>query len=130
MSERNEEITKKSLEANLAAYADAPMVICVRIYKTWASRRSWKAEPMRTHLRHLSNSSPNLLLFDPEIERTLRRSRQVRRQIEFESNLHSQTKNLASENDSAYSFDPDFDNELSTSSDSDNPPWEMFQDSH
>ncbi|MED6139845.1 hypothetical protein PIB30_087782 [Stylosanthes scabra] len=38
---RNEEITKKSLEANSDGYAYAPMVTCVRIAKTWASRLSW-----------------------------------------------------------------------------------------
>ncbi|MED6213040.1 N-acetyltransferase 9 [Stylosanthes scabra] len=65
---------------------------------------------------------PNLLLFDPEIKRTLRRARQVRRQLEFESNLHSQTQNLASANNSGYSSDPDFDRELSTSS-SDSGTW-------
>ncbi|MED6197175.1 hypothetical protein PIB30_054233 [Stylosanthes scabra] len=53
-------------------------------------------------------------VFDPEIERTLRFARQVRRQIEFENNLRSQTKNLAtenlaSENNFAYSSDFDFD---------------------
>ncbi|MED6116466.1 hypothetical protein PIB30_100548 [Stylosanthes scabra] len=55
-----------------------------------------------------SNSDPNLVLFDPEIERTLRRARQVRRRIEFENNLRYQTKNLASENNSAYSSHFDF----------------------
>ncbi|MED6123911.1 hypothetical protein PIB30_054097 [Stylosanthes scabra] len=34
---------------------------------------------------------------DLEIERTLRHARQVRRQIEFENSLHSQTENLAAE---------------------------------
>ncbi|MED6135822.1 hypothetical protein PIB30_050250 [Stylosanthes scabra] len=62
----------------------------------------------------LSNSDPNLLLFDPEIERTLRRARQVRRRIEFENNLRSQTENLASVNNSSYSSDFDF--EISPSS--------------
>ncbi|MED6158809.1 hypothetical protein PIB30_036222 [Stylosanthes scabra] len=38
---RNEEITKKSLEANSDAYVYAPMVTCIRIAKTWASRLSW-----------------------------------------------------------------------------------------
>ncbi|MED6116111.1 hypothetical protein PIB30_097020, partial [Stylosanthes scabra] len=56
-----------------------------------------------------SNSNPDLLIFDPEIERTPRRARQVRRRIEFENNLHSQTEGLASENNFAYSFDCDFD---------------------
>ncbi|MED6200181.1 hypothetical protein PIB30_082575 [Stylosanthes scabra] len=56
-----------------------------------------------------SNSDPNLLLFDLEIERTLRRARQVRCRIEFENNLRSQTENLASENNFAYSSDSDFD---------------------
>ncbi|MED6140615.1 hypothetical protein PIB30_094955 [Stylosanthes scabra] len=65
----------------------------------------------------LSNSDPNLLLFDPEIKRTLRRARQVRRRIEFENNLCSQTKNLASENNSAYSSDFDFDCDRLSSSD-------------
>ncbi|MED6220829.1 hypothetical protein PIB30_048593 [Stylosanthes scabra] len=63
-----------------------------------------------------STSTPDLLLFDPEIERTLCRARQVRRQIEFESNLRSQTNDLASENDSAYSSNPDFDLDLSSDS--------------
>ncbi|MED6160449.1 hypothetical protein PIB30_051584 [Stylosanthes scabra] len=64
-----------------------------------------------------SNSDPNLLFFDPEIVRTLRRARQVRRRIEFENNLHSQTENMASENNSAYSFDSDFDYDILSSSD-------------
>ncbi|MED6201654.1 hypothetical protein PIB30_097148 [Stylosanthes scabra] len=64
-----------------------------------------------------SNSYPNLLVFYPEIERTLRRARHVRRRIEFENNLHSQTKNLASENNSAYSSDSDFDCDILSSSD-------------
>ncbi|MED6225238.1 hypothetical protein PIB30_091734 [Stylosanthes scabra] len=62
-----------------------------------------------------SISIPDLLLFDPEIKRTVRHARQVRHQLEFESNLHSQTQNLASANNSGYSSDPDFDLELSTS---------------
>ncbi|MED6207981.1 hypothetical protein PIB30_040662 [Stylosanthes scabra] len=61
-----------------------------------------------------STSTPDLLLFDPEIKRTLRHARQVRRQIKFESNLHSQTNDLASENYSMYSSDPDFDLDLSS----------------
>ncbi|MED6223027.1 hypothetical protein PIB30_070055 [Stylosanthes scabra] len=65
----------------------------------------------------MSNSDPNLLLFDPEIERTLRRARQVRRRIEFENSLHSQIENLASENNSAYSSDSDFDCDRLFSSD-------------
>ncbi|MED6140089.1 hypothetical protein PIB30_089841 [Stylosanthes scabra] len=65
----------------------------------------------------LSNSDHNLLLFDPEIERTLRRARQVRRRIEFENNFRSQTENLASMNNSSYSSDSDFDFEISSSSD-------------
>ncbi|MED6221961.1 hypothetical protein PIB30_059809 [Stylosanthes scabra] len=64
-----------------------------------------------------SNSDPNLLLFDPEIETTPRRARQVRRRIEFENNLRSQTKNLASVNNSSYSSYSDFDFEISSSSD-------------
>ncbi|MED6208356.1 hypothetical protein PIB30_044247 [Stylosanthes scabra] len=62
-----------------------------------------------------STSTPDLLLFDPEIERTLRCARQVRRQIEFENNLCSRINDLASENDFAYSSDPDFDLDLSDS---------------
>ncbi|MED6163924.1 hypothetical protein PIB30_084805 [Stylosanthes scabra] len=64
-----------------------------------------------------SNSEPDLLLFDPEIERTLRCARQVRRRLEFENNSRSQTAELASENNSVYSSDTDTDFELSTSSD-------------
>ncbi|MED6115538.1 hypothetical protein PIB30_091645 [Stylosanthes scabra] len=64
-----------------------------------------------------SNSNPNLLLFDPEIGRTLRRARQVRRRIEFESNLRSQTENLASVNNSSYSSDSDSDCDILSSSD-------------
>ncbi|MED6226387.1 hypothetical protein PIB30_103204, partial [Stylosanthes scabra] len=63
-----------------------------------------------------SSSTPDLLLFDPEIKRTLRRARQVRRRIEFESNLRSQTNDLESENDFAYSSNPDFDLDLSSNS--------------
>ncbi|MED6125140.1 hypothetical protein PIB30_065904, partial [Stylosanthes scabra] len=64
-----------------------------------------------------SNSDRNLLLFDPEIERTLRRTRQVSRRIEFENNLRSQTKNLASVNNSSYSSDSDSDCDILSSSD-------------
>ncbi|MED6187995.1 hypothetical protein PIB30_081761, partial [Stylosanthes scabra] len=64
-----------------------------------------------------SNSDPNLLLFDPEIERTLRRARQVRRRIEFENNLRSRTENLASENNSSYSSDSEFDRDTLSFSD-------------
>ncbi|MED6113836.1 hypothetical protein PIB30_074594, partial [Stylosanthes scabra] len=64
-----------------------------------------------------STSTPDLSLFDPEIERTLHRTTQVRHRIEFKSNLCSQTNDLTSENDSAYFSDPDF--ELNLSSDSD-----------
>ncbi|MED6150509.1 hypothetical protein PIB30_072976 [Stylosanthes scabra] len=74
---------------------------------------SWLFVDMLT----LSNSNPNLLFFDPEIKRTLRRARQVRRRIEFENNLRSQTKNLASENNSSYSSDSDFDCDIPSSSD-------------
>ncbi|MED6135349.1 hypothetical protein PIB30_045609 [Stylosanthes scabra] len=42
-----------------------------------------------------SNSDPNLLLFDPEIERILRRARQVRRRVDFEYILCSQAAELA-----------------------------------
>ncbi|MED6172952.1 hypothetical protein PIB30_054696 [Stylosanthes scabra] len=38
---KNEEIIKKSLEANSDAYPYAPMVTCVRIAKTWVSRLCW-----------------------------------------------------------------------------------------
>ncbi|MED6176547.1 hypothetical protein PIB30_089326, partial [Stylosanthes scabra] len=64
-----------------------------------------------------SNSDPNLLLFDLEIERTLRGARKVRRRIEFENNLRSQTENLASENNSVYSSDSDFDCDILSSFD-------------
>ncbi|MED6224266.1 hypothetical protein PIB30_082394 [Stylosanthes scabra] len=67
-----------------------------------------------------SNSDPNLLLFDPEIERTLRRAKQVRRRIEFENNLRSQTENLASVNNSSCSSDSDFDSDILSSSDTGN----------
>ncbi|MED6223512.1 hypothetical protein PIB30_074618 [Stylosanthes scabra] len=63
-----------------------------------------------------SNSNPNLLLSDPKIERTIRRARQVRRKIEFENHLRSQTENLASEKNSAYSSDSDFDCDILSSS--------------
>ncbi|MED6141253.1 hypothetical protein PIB30_101455, partial [Stylosanthes scabra] len=65
----------------------------------------------------ISNSDPNLLLFDPKIKRTLRRARQVRRRIEFENNLRSQTENLASVNNSSYSSNSDFDCDILSSSD-------------
>ncbi|MED6199438.1 hypothetical protein PIB30_075937 [Stylosanthes scabra] len=65
----------------------------------------------------LSNTDPYLLLFYPEIERTLRRARQVRRRIEFENNLRSQTENLASMNNSSYSSDSDSDCDILSSSD-------------
>ncbi|MED6111563.1 hypothetical protein PIB30_053367 [Stylosanthes scabra] len=44
-----------------------------------------------------SNPNPDLLDLDLELERTLRRARQVRRRIEFENSLYSQTENLATE---------------------------------
>ncbi|MED6112885.1 hypothetical protein PIB30_065798, partial [Stylosanthes scabra] len=47
---------------------------------------------------------------------TLRHARQVRRRIEFENNLCSQTKNLASEKNSSYSSDSDFDYDTLSSS--------------
>ncbi|MED6211356.1 hypothetical protein PIB30_072898 [Stylosanthes scabra] len=52
---------------------------------------------------NISNLNPNLLDFDSEIERTLRRARQVRRRIEFENSLRSQTENLATEETSVQS---------------------------
>ncbi|MED6201411.1 hypothetical protein PIB30_094730 [Stylosanthes scabra] len=73
-------------------------------------RRCWGIE-------NISNSDPNLLLFDHEFERTLRRARQVRRRIEFVNNLRSQTENLASVNNSSYSSDSDFDSDTLSSSD-------------
>ncbi|MED6140914.1 hypothetical protein PIB30_098175, partial [Stylosanthes scabra] len=62
-----------------------------------------------------SNSDPNLLLFDPKIERTLRHARQVRRRVELENTLRSQATRLASDNDSIYSFDSDFESRTSSS---------------
>ncbi|MED6127322.1 hypothetical protein PIB30_087007, partial [Stylosanthes scabra] len=44
-----------------------------------------------------SNPNPDLLDFDSEIERMLRRVRQVRRRIEFADSLRSQIGNLATE---------------------------------
>ncbi|MED6221650.1 hypothetical protein PIB30_056841, partial [Stylosanthes scabra] len=96
---RNEGIMKKSLEANSVIYAYALKEWCIHT------------------LQHRSNSEPDLLLFDPEIERTLRRARQVTRRLEFENNSRSQTIKLASENNSVYSSDTDTDFELSTSFD-------------
>ncbi|MED6127612.1 hypothetical protein PIB30_089687 [Stylosanthes scabra] len=59
-----------------------------------------------------SNSNPDLLVFDPEIERTLRRARQVRRRIEFENFFRSQTETLATENISIHSSDSDSNSEF------------------
>ncbi|MED6113643.1 hypothetical protein PIB30_072778 [Stylosanthes scabra] len=62
-----------------------------------------------------SNSDPDLPLFDLEIERTLRYARQVRRRAELENTLHSQAMRLASDNDSVYSSDSDFESRTSSS---------------
>ncbi|MED6174374.1 hypothetical protein PIB30_068457 [Stylosanthes scabra] len=54
---------------------------------------------------NISNPNPDLLDFDSEIERTLKCARQVRRRIEFENSLRSQTENLATEETSVqYSY--------------------------
>ncbi|MED6224169.1 hypothetical protein PIB30_081321 [Stylosanthes scabra] len=63
---------------------------------------------------NISHSNPDLLVFDPEIERTLRRARQVWRRIEFENFLRSQTENLAAENISVQSSDSDSDTNFGT----------------
>ncbi|MED6157726.1 hypothetical protein PIB30_025998 [Stylosanthes scabra] len=44
-----------------------------------------------------SNPNPDLLDLDLELERTLRRARQVRRRIQFENSLYSRTENLATD---------------------------------
>ncbi|MED6148228.1 hypothetical protein PIB30_051062 [Stylosanthes scabra] len=44
-----------------------------------------------------SNPNPDLLDLDLELERTLRRATQVRRRIEFQNSLYSQTENLATD---------------------------------
>ncbi|MED6127971.1 hypothetical protein PIB30_093175 [Stylosanthes scabra] len=67
-----------------------------------------------------SNSNPDLLVFDPEIERTLRRARQVRRQIEFENYLRSQAESLATENKYVHSSDSDSEFEIPFSNAGDN----------
>ncbi|MED6141865.1 hypothetical protein PIB30_107700, partial [Stylosanthes scabra] len=46
---------------------------------------------------------PDLLVFDPEIERSLRHIRQVKRRIQFENTRYSQIEEAFSESDSAYS---------------------------
>ncbi|MED6177861.1 hypothetical protein PIB30_102047, partial [Stylosanthes scabra] len=61
------------------------------------------------------NSDPDLLLFDPEIERTLRHTRQVRRRVELQNTLRSQATRLSSDNDSIYSSDSDFESRTSSS---------------
>ncbi|MED6140277.1 hypothetical protein PIB30_091614 [Stylosanthes scabra] len=60
-----------------------------------------------------SNSDPNLLLFDPELERTLR----CARQLAFTDARFSQTENRASENNSTYSSDSNFNCDILSSSD-------------
>ncbi|MED6210816.1 hypothetical protein PIB30_067699 [Stylosanthes scabra] len=61
------------------------------------------------------NSDPHLMLFDPEIERTLWHAAQVRRRAELENTLRSQATRLASDNDSVFSFDSDFESRTSSS---------------
>ncbi|MED6208828.1 hypothetical protein PIB30_048810 [Stylosanthes scabra] len=46
---------------------------------------------------NISNPNPDFLDLDLELERTLRHAKQVRRRIEFENSLYSQTENLATE---------------------------------
>ncbi|MED6137832.1 hypothetical protein PIB30_068744 [Stylosanthes scabra] len=52
------------------------------------------------------NSNPDLLVLDPEIQRTLRHIRQVRHCIQFR---YFQTEELASESNSVYSSASDID---------------------
>ncbi|MED6144835.1 hypothetical protein PIB30_019267 [Stylosanthes scabra] len=63
-----------------------------------------------------SNSNPDLFLFDPKIERTLRRAWQVKRQVELENTLRSQAARLESNNDFIHLSDSDSDS-CTTSSD-------------
>ncbi|MED6113302.1 hypothetical protein PIB30_069547 [Stylosanthes scabra] len=70
-----------------------------------------------------SNSYPNLLVFDPKIEITLRK---VRRRIKFENNRYFQAEELASDEGSVYSsaFETDIEipsSETSTDTMGDNP---------
>ncbi|MED6170063.1 hypothetical protein PIB30_027243 [Stylosanthes scabra] len=61
------------------------------------------------------NSDPNLLVFDPEIERTLKHARQTRRRMHFENSLISQAGELTSEENFVYSSASESDIELSSS---------------
>ncbi|MED6163895.1 hypothetical protein PIB30_084508 [Stylosanthes scabra] len=54
---------------------------------------------------------PDLLLFDPKIERSLRRSRQARRRAELDNTLHSQVARLASDNNHFHWSDFDSDSD-------------------
>ncbi|MED6138242.1 hypothetical protein PIB30_072413 [Stylosanthes scabra] len=62
-----------------------------------------------------SNSDPDLLVSDPEIERFFRHIRQVRRRIHFENTKCFQIEEIASESASAYSFASETDIELPSS---------------
>ncbi|MED6209959.1 hypothetical protein PIB30_059639, partial [Stylosanthes scabra] len=57
----------------------------------------------------------DLLVFDPETERSLRHIRQVRRRIQFENSQYSQIEEAFSESDSAYSSAFEIDFELPSS---------------
>ncbi|MED6200526.1 hypothetical protein PIB30_086007 [Stylosanthes scabra] len=67
-----------------------------------------------------SNSDPDLLVFDLEIERSLRHIRQVKHRIQFENTWYSQIEKAFSESDSAYSSASETNIEL-PSSDSGTP---------
>ncbi|MED6150487.1 hypothetical protein PIB30_072761 [Stylosanthes scabra] len=62
-----------------------------------------------------SNSDPDLLVFNPEIERSLKHIRQVKRRIQFENTQYSQIKEVFSETDSTYSSAFETDIELPSS---------------
>ncbi|MED6124756.1 hypothetical protein PIB30_061883, partial [Stylosanthes scabra] len=59
-----------------------------------------------------SNADPDLLVFDPEIERSLRHIRQVRRRIHFENTQYFQREEISSGSDFAYSSALETDIEL------------------
>ncbi|MED6165521.1 hypothetical protein PIB30_100317, partial [Stylosanthes scabra] len=67
------------------------------------------------HVRLFMVVYPDLLVFDPEIERSLRHIRQVKRRIQFDNTQYSQIEEVFSESDSAYSSASETDIELPSS---------------
>ncbi|MED6113617.1 hypothetical protein PIB30_072538 [Stylosanthes scabra] len=81
-SARNEKIAKKSLKAKSRAYVPELSVTKLR-FSGPASGRCRQIFGAVAREAEISHSDSSLLLFDPEIERTLCRARQARRRAEL-----------------------------------------------